>query len=670
MKKADVCKVVLVLCLLLGGGLRFYGLSRGESALVPGGPKVFYHFHPDEETILAAALHYTDPFAPPLTSYGTPPIYTLRAALALVEWYTGQDDWDLERDPQKLYVVARSLSALVSCLTLWLVWLLGSRCVGVWAGCLAVFCVAVAPLALQQAHFYTVDGLFALLSTASLWATLRALDGRARSELFVLAGVLIGASAAARIIGLIGGIVLAVGFARAGAGKADWLRRPHLWWAALSALITILLLEPYQLAAFLGEDVGGSIHAEAVSIALGERIAPWTLADVHTIPYLHYWTHLWPAGVGWPLTLSFVLGMAYTCTQWPRPTFLLLLWCACYFALIGGLHTKHMRYLMPMLPLLSLLAADACVRLWCARRLVGGVSLLLLVSYTGAYGLAYTRVYKEEDSRLQAGRWLVANSKPSSRIGTEGGGFSLAKVVEGAGFAAIKLEIVPLFRARGYLMCQPAVSYLREQVDQMDYFALVDVNRYGHFTSVPEWYPVLSSFYQKLRAGDLGFVQVARFKTYPSLGGIEFRDDRAGLAYIGFDHPATELYRRLSAREMARVWDQWGRELWEDARCPDQMLHDSVASFRAGKIDEALGQVHLVLDRYPRMRVAFLLEAAIYEQRGDAKSARVALRQYKAAYESAAGGDGLWATTNNISALGLQDVLIWSMSFAPEKANL
>ena len=667
MKQIDLYKVVLLLCLLLGGSLRFYGLHRGESALAPEGAKTFYHFHPDEETILAAALQDTDPLAPPLTSYGTPPIYLLRATLALVEFSTGQRDWDLERNPRELYAVARSLAALISCATLWFVWLLGSWCVGIGAGCLAVFCVAVAPMALQQAHFYTVDGVFTLLSTASLWAILRALEDRqdrARSAPFVLAGVLIGASAAARIVGFAGWFALAVGLARACEGKVDWVRRPHLWIACVSALLTMVLLEPYQLMMFFGEDIGGSTHAEAVSIALGERIVPWTLADVHTIPYLHYWTHLWPASVGWPLTLAFVLGLVGACVQWKRPVFLILLWCVLYFAVIGSLHTKHVRYLMPMLPLMSLLAADVCGRLWRVRRVAGGLSLLLLVPYTGAYGLAYTRVYSEEDSRLQAGRWLATHSPPGSRIGAEGGGFSLEKVIDGAGFTVNKLEVVPLFRARGYLMCQPAMSYLRERVEHMDYFAMVDVNRYWHFTSVPEWYPVVSGFYKKLRAGDLGFDQVAHFKTYPSLGEIEFRDDRAGLAYIGFDHPATYIYRRPDRQEMARAWEQWGRELWEDSRCPDQMLHRSVQSFRAGKMDEALDRIRQVSERYPRMRVAFLLEAAIHGQRGDAEFARVALRQYKAAYESEAGGDGLWATTKNIADLELQDLLIWSLSLA------
>lgn len=666
MKKADWHRIVLLLCLLLGVVLRFYGLYRGESALLPGAAEAFYHFHTDEETILDVTLQYSDPFTPPLIPYGTPPIYLLGGALALAEFCTGYGDWDLERSPRQLYAVARTLAAIVSCLTLWLVWLLGCRCGGKWCGCLAVFCVAAAPMALQQAHFYTVDGLFALLNTAAMWAMLRALADGERRWPFVLAGILIGASAAARIVGFAGGIVLAVGFALTCREKMAWLRRPHLWLAGASTLLTVLVLEPYQLTAVLGGEVGGSLHTEAVAIARGEQVMPWTLDDVHTLPYLHYWTHLWPAGVGWPLTLAFALGAAGACISWKRPVGLLLLWCILYFAVIGGLHTKPMRYLMPMLPLMSLLAADACVRLWRVQRTAAILLLVAVVPYTAAYGLAYTRVYGEEDSRLQAGRWLAKHAPSGSRVGVEGGGFSLEKTINATGFAVEKLEIASHFRARGYFMCQPAIRHLRERVAPMDYFGLIDVNRYRQFTSVPEWYPVVADFYWKLAAGDLGFAEVVRFKTYPSLGGIEFRDDRADLGYIGFDHPAVLIFRRLGAEEMTRAWQDWGRELWEDPRCPDQALHRSVEAFRAGRMDEALDRVHQVLHRHPRMRVASLLEAAIHQQTGDSQSAHVAIGQYRQAYAAGSAGSGPWAMALNIAELGLQDLVVWSLSFAPK----
>jgi hypothetical protein len=58
---------------MLRTGLRFVGLTRGISDFDPNGQsnqQTFYHFHPDEETLIRAGLALESSFAPPLTAYG------------------------------------------------------------------------------------------------------------------------------------------------------------------------------------------------------------------------------------------------------------------------------------------------------------------------------------------------------------------------------------------------------------------------------------------------------------------------------------------------------------------------------------------------------------------------------------------------------------------------
>jgi hypothetical protein len=59
------------------------GLTRGLSDYVPpgGGSAAFYNFHPDEETLIRAALTLENPLKPPLTAYGALPVYLLKAVL-------------------------------------------------------------------------------------------------------------------------------------------------------------------------------------------------------------------------------------------------------------------------------------------------------------------------------------------------------------------------------------------------------------------------------------------------------------------------------------------------------------------------------------------------------------------------------------------------------------
>ena len=332
--RIPVSTLCLVICLVLGCALRFAGLTRGDSFFVLPGPdqsaagRAFYHFHPDETTLVQAALNPIDPFAPELTSYGTLPVYLLRGVLELNRIVLGRDFKNQEspHDVRYVYITARILAALVSCLTLYLVWLAGMRWFGELTGLLAVFIVAVAPLAIQLAHFHTVDGLFALLVLGAVHALLNALEQDDR-RWFIWAGVLIGLSGTVRMIGLTVGLALLAGhFIRQRQLKAAL--SPQVWLAGLAAGLSLLALQPFlvtdwelifrERSVF---DLGG-----AVKVAQGERLVPWSLVDVHTVPYLHHWTHLWPRGAGWPLTILFLVGISLGLWRRNRNNGLILLW--------------------------------------------------------------------------------------------------------------------------------------------------------------------------------------------------------------------------------------------------------------------------------------------------------------------------------------------------------
>ncbi len=416
-----------VLFLLLGAGLRLTGLMRDLSDFVPpdqqaaGVEEVFYQFHPDEETLVRAGLKLSDPLLPPLTAYGTAPMYLVRGVLELAALGRPPLDPASPQDRPLIYRSARLLSVALSCLSLGLLFAVAWRYWNPAVACLALFLAAVAPIAVQQAHFYTIDGLFTCLSLAVFYLALRAGEEGARWR-YLLAGVLVGICGAVRFNGLLlGGVLLAAHLSAsplaAGETRWRWLRRrlghPHLWLAGLAAVAALLVLEPYLLfnPELLTQVSTTDDFAYSLQVARGELISPWSLADMHTLPYLHYWTHLWPLGVGWPLTVVFLFALGHALWQRQLPGLLALGWVAAGFALIGGLHTKHLRYLLPLFPFFCLLGADLLVWLWrhSPRWRRAGVALSVLVAgYTAFYGLAFARIYLVEDSRIQAARWLAA----------------------------------------------------------------------------------------------------------------------------------------------------------------------------------------------------------------------------------------------------------------------
>ena len=409
--------VCLVLALVLGFSLRFAGLTRGDSSFVPTEPasaseeRAFYHFHPDETTLVQNALRPVDPFSPELTSYGLLPVHLLRGVLEFNRIVFGRDfeDQDSTESVRYVYLTARTLSALVSCLTLCLVWLLGHRWFGELTGLLATAMVAVAPLAIQAAHFYTVDGLFTLLVLAALLSLLHALEGDDR-RWWLATGVLTGLAGTVRLAGLSVGAVALAGLLIYHRRRLRAALTSSVWLAGLAAL---LVLQPYLVTDWelLFRLRSTSDLSYSTRVARGEFLRPWSLVDVHTIPYLHHWTHLWPLGVGWPLTLLLGSGIVYGLWKGDRRKGLLLLWAGIHFALIGGLLTKPIRYLLPLLPFLAILAADLCVwlirppRFLRVRKLAIAIIAAILV-YSASYGIAFAGIYAREDSRIEAGRWM------------------------------------------------------------------------------------------------------------------------------------------------------------------------------------------------------------------------------------------------------------------------
>ena len=494
---------------------------------------------------------------------------------------------------------------------------------------------------------------------------------------------MIGIASAVRLVGIgLGAALLATWLgialhnARSEAGKGGG-RIPlgRMLLALGAAATTLLLLAPYlmtsavsMLSAGLGMDsqvdLAGQppstlsqLRANAVGVARGTILRPWSLIDVHTVPYLHQLTDLWPQAVGWSLAITFYAAVLWSAFNLNRSRALLLIWSGLYFAVIGALHTKHVRYLLPLLPILSILAADLCVWIKSKHRLIGVFLLGSLMAVTAALGLGFARIYAVEDSRLQAGRWMAEHVSPGSNIGVEGGAFSLNSVISDQDFRKTHLEISELFRARGYTMCAPALSLLQAKVAGLDYIAVTDITRYRQFRAVPEMFPVVAEFYGRLLQGRLGFRVARSIRVYPSLAGILLRDDGAEPAFVGFDHPTTWILRREEGPSAENNWEEWRRDLDDNKHCADGLLRRAASAFKQRQWEASLKASEEVLSRFPKMKVARLIHAAAHLQLGQATQAQTAMAIYRRPYRLDAGSQGPWATAVSLVELDLTELV-------------
>ena len=658
----------VILCLILGCSLRFVGLTRGDSSFVLDGSgqseRAFYHFHPDETALIQATIDPIDPFAPKITSYGMLPIYLLRGVLEFNSIIFGQD-FTNQKSPdrvQYVYLTARILAVLVSCLTLYLVWLLGARWFSELTGLLAVCIVAIAPMAIQLAHFYTVDGLFTLLILATIYALLSALE-RPDWRWFILTGILIGLSAAVRLIGLSAGFILLVGYiTRQRQLKA--VLAPSIWLAGLSAMLCLLALQPFLLDYdMIFQDTNPYGLGFAIKWARGEHLEIWSLVDIHTTPYLHHWSHLWPLGVGWPLTILFIFGLSYGLWKIDHQKGLILLWIGIYFYVTGGLQAKPIRYLLPLLPFFALVAADFCV--WFirspqfvrVRKLAIGICAAVFM-YSTIYGVAFASLYTREDSRIQAARWIDKHIPANSRVGVEKGGFSMRGVINSEKYSVRIINTGMLFVLRGFTTCKGEFIFLHRQLRNLDYIAITDVNRYQQFTAVPELIPGGAAFYRALVDGELGFDLVRRFRHYPSLGSIAFNDDGSEPTFVGFDHPTVMIFKKKDETAYQQGMEHLQKQSATSPHCVDSLLETASSAFHAGNHDQSLQATRRAIEQLPQSKIAHLIEMWIHLKTGQIQLSKEALELYNLGMVGRHQWPVLGTSVESLLELGLTDLAL------------
>ena len=636
----------LATTLLAGTILRLTGFTRGtsdssEDALNTGAGS-FYRFHPDEEFVIGGALVPFDWLTPPFTVYGILPAHLLRLSLYVLG---GIFDWphlDLA-DPEsvrRVYYVARGLAIFFSLGTMVLVWLIARRHMGSLQANLALAFVAYAPGAVQQAHFFIVDGLFVFAATAALGAIIEA--AKTRDVIwFAISGLMIGVSITVRMNGVALAAVLTI-FCLVGHGGmlARGSRNAalaHLAVAFVAALSTVILVQPNLVVRpdLLFLDKAPKDFSLAVQFARGEILQPWNLIDYHALPYIYHWTDLLPLAIGAVGTVFGAVAVFHAVRVGGSAHLALFMWLVLYFLQFGGLLAKSVRYVLPMVPVIAILTADLLARIRSKRQLLGVLLIAVATLPTAVAGISFGRVYTETDSRLLAARWIERNVPLGGSVGVEGGGFSVHGLLNESRIEKTWLDLPQIFYTSPYLLCGNRLDLLRRRLVKMDFLAVVDANRMAQYRAVPDLFPVVAGFYDKLVDERLGFELVKRYKVSPGLFGMRFDDSRSEPSFIGYDHPAVLIYR-ADRSKMDTSLKKWRRELFSDDNCSDKLLLAAANDLKSGNYESAQLRVADTLSKFPHAKTAYLLEAEIHSIQGRHAASAAARQRYEP--ESGAGG--------------------------------
>ncbi|PKB83186.1 MAG: hypothetical protein BZY88_02505, partial [SAR202 cluster bacterium Io17-Chloro-G9] len=365
--------------------------------------------------------------------------------------------------------------------------------------------------------------------------------------------------------------------------------------ALLTAAVVFLISSPYALLDF--KSFAGDLGAQA-NMVRNAGIWPFTVQYVGTAPFLYQIKQTSVFGLGLPLGIVAWLAIPFTVatlfwrTGRRRSDFLILAFLLATLTVLESFEVRFQRYLFTLMPFMILLGSRMLIWLvgngsaargwiWPLRHrdseLSSSVPLRLrglpwvskwapvglviaVVAATAFYSIAFQSVYSRQHPAEAASQWINANIEKGTPLISDNHWD----------------EFVPdlyEYQVWQYPVYEPdtpsKMQTLALELADSEYLVFYSNRPYTSVSRDPDRFPFSTGYYKELFAGNLGYGLEKSFTSYPSLLGVEFRDDPIGdaglpqpngappaehaalsfnLGYaddnvVGYDHPQVLLFR-------------------------------------------------------------------------------------------------------------------------------
>jgi hypothetical protein len=353
--------------------------------------------------------------------FNNPPAFTYLLHVVYAVWFGGRSGvyHAYATDPTQVYVVARVTAALLGTAAVWLLYLTGARLYDRRTGLLAAGLMAVAFLPAFYSHLALNDVPTLAPLTLSLFGTAGVLR-MGRPIDYVIAGGGLGLACATKYTaGIVLLPLLAAALAQYVAPGGHRSAVVGVALAGCAAVAIFLIANPYSLLDFSTFRHGlahQSATADEASGKLGQR---------HTGVFYYLWTLTW--GVGWVPALASLAGTIRLIRDERRLAVLLAPAPILLILFLGNEGRYFGRWLMPVLPLLALLAAYAMLEAadWGGRRrpelrpTLVAVAVVALCAESVVHSVHSGLVLSRADTRSTTRAWMAANVPTCSRVVVE-----------------------------------------------------------------------------------------------------------------------------------------------------------------------------------------------------------------------------------------------------------
>ena len=502
-------------------------------------------------------------------------------------------------DFQGGHLVWRGLSMIFDILSIVAVYALGARMHNRWVGLLAALLYAAAPLAIQKAHFGTVNAMAAFFVVLSLYFAVR-VQQRGRLLHYLLFGIACGMAVASRInLAPLAGIVIVAAALQAmpildrglGQRERSAIFARHLvglLLAGIGAFVAFRICNPY---AFSGPGFFGLWPNERwianlaeVSRGVGGHVdSPPNWQWLARSPLVYVTKDL----LFWGMGLSFgVLGgfgwfwAAYRVLR-NRPAatanLLLIVWIGGYLLWMGRLWTMTMRYYLPLYGALAVMAG------WCLYELY-----------------RYARSHKRS---LPIASWLLGGFGAALALV---GGYQLANGLTdatamsalGVGIALLgSAALPPVNRHRPLILCVFAVGFAL-------IWGLMHGNIYRHQTTLVQ----ASRYIFERVPGDFAMQIEGADESTPLINIAMGSTGLANLGMTGAPYERATLYRenapmRVSfvAPASGQVWSVFAPHLGDplDDEQPEEVIIRVYAPGDGAPLAQGTLRANLTRDAHP-----------------------------------------------------------------------
>ena len=509
-KRPWVAAALLAAVLVLAAALRLKGIAWG----LPGS-----FINADESTVMPIAFKAAQGHVDPGFFYYPSLYFYLVAAATIVAtpvlWLVKHADPLTMRafviDPGPYFLIGRLVSAAFGVAAVYFIYRIGRAAFGRPAGLVAGLLLAVAPLAVTYSHVAVTDMTAMALALLAVWLLLEAAQGRGRRWLI---GGAVAAGLATSTKYNLGALVLPATVAAVYASREEVARRAaagaraaRLW----ARLLVLRVYAPIVLAFVAGSPfvVLDARHFARDFLRQNEIMGRGWLGFERVGNGFWYNLHTnLGGGIGMVLVVLGIAGVAWALWRRTRLDLMVAPYVVLYYLYISTWKELADRYLLPIAPLVILLAVRFCLELaglrpsW-RRVMLPVVAAVLAVACVLplASAVTFDRALSGTDTRALAKDWIERTIPAGTVIAAENYSPQLVGLMskpyyDQAGLAQKAYGIVKIpLPLPGTPAKKRSVSFLASRHVR---YVIVSSEVYDRVFAAAGSYPHLVDFYRQL----------------------------------------------------------------------------------------------------------------------------------------------------------------------------